>query len=136
MTPLSSVLLPLQCLFLLTAARLQCPRQKPFRNSLTISNQPRANDYDELLFVLNRAFGNIYKREMDFISELPRMWVRDDEYMGKHIGMFEDGKLCSVVGIYPLPVRIAGEELSFATTGKLLLRTGSGILLRYLLRGG
>ena len=54
---------------------------------MTSMRRLNANDYDELLFVLNRAFGNIYKREMDFISELPRMWVRDDEYMGKHIGM-------------------------------------------------
>ena len=61
---------------------------------MTTMRKLNANDYDELLFVLNRAFGNIYQREMDFTRELPRMWVRDDEYMGKHIGMFEDGKLC------------------------------------------
>ena len=59
----------------------------------------KAEDYDDLLTVLNRAFNN-----PDFTKVLPRMWVRSDEYMGKHIGAFEDGKLCAVVGIYPLPV--------------------------------
>ena len=65
------------------------------------------------------TFGNKYKRPMDFLSELPKMWGRDDEHMGKHIGVFEDGKLCSVVGIYPLKTFIDGEEFLFATTGNV-----------------
>lgn len=78
-----------------------------------------AEDYDQLLYVLNRSFGTLYGREMDFVRELPKMWVRDDEHMSKHTGVFEDGTLCAVVGVYPLPVRIAGEELTFATTGNV-----------------
>ena len=78
-----------------------------------------AEDCDQLLYVLNRSFGTVYGREMDFVRELPKMWVRDDEHMSKHIGVFENGTLCAVVGVYPLPVRIAGEELTFATTGNV-----------------
>ena len=78
-----------------------------------------AEHYDELLDVLNRTFTRQNKREMDFLTELPRMWVRSDEYMGKHIGVFEDGKLCAVMGIYPLPVKICGISLQFATTGNV-----------------
>jgi len=74
----------------------------------------KAEDYDDLLTVLNRAFNN-----PDFTKVLPRMWVRSDEYMGKHIGAFEDGKLCAVVGIYPLPVVIGDVRLKFATTGNV-----------------
>lgn len=73
-----------------------------------------AGDYDELLMVLNCAFHN-----PDFTKTLPRMWVRDDAYMGKHLGLFEDGKLCSVVGIYPLPVVIGDQRLNFVTTGNV-----------------
>lgn len=78
-----------------------------------------AEDYDELLSVLNTTFTRQNKREMNFLVELPRMWERSDEYMSKHIGLFEDGKLCATVGVYPLPVRICGEELLFATTGNV-----------------
>lgn len=78
-----------------------------------------ADHYDELLDVLNRTFTRQNKREMNFLTELPRMWVRSDEYMGKHIGVFEEGKLCSVMGIYPLPVKICGISLQFATTGNV-----------------
>lgn len=78
-----------------------------------------AEHYDELLEMLNYTFGSSYKRPMDFLSEQPKMWVRDDEHMGRHIGIFEDGKLCSVVGIYPLKTFIEGEEFLFATTGNV-----------------
>ena len=76
-------------------------------------------DYDELLSMLNTTFTRQNKKEMNFLVELPRMWERSDEYMSKHIGLFEDGKLCATVGVYPLPVRIGDEELLFATTGNV-----------------
>lgn len=78
-----------------------------------------AGDYDELLEMLNYTFGNKYGRKMDFVAEQPKMWVRSDEYMNKHIGVFEDGKLVSVLGIYPLPVKILGKDFLFMTTGNL-----------------
>ena len=78
--------------------------------------------------MLNYAFGNKYGRKMDFVAEQPKMWVRSDEYMNKHIGVFEDGKLVSVLGIYPLPVKILGKDFLFMTAvrkiGYLRIRTG------------
>ena len=78
-----------------------------------------ANDYDGLLDLLNGVFANKYKRAMDFLCEQPKMWVRDEEHMNKHVGVFEDGRLVSVVGIYPLHLNILGKELLFATTGNV-----------------
>lgn len=80
------------------------------------------SDYDELLELLNSVFANKYGREMDFLSEQPKMWRRDDEHMSRHTAVFEDGKMVSVVGVYPLPTVIAGEELLFATTGNVATR--------------
>lgn len=78
-----------------------------------------ANDYDALLDMLNYTFGTKYGRKMDFVAEQPKMWVRTDEYMGKHYGVFEEDKLVSVVGIYPLPIKIMGKEFTFYTTGNV-----------------
>lgn len=77
------------------------------------------NDYDALLELLNFTFATKYGRAMDFLNEQPKMWVRDDEHMQKHIGIFEDGRLVSVVGIYPLPAKIDGTPILFATTGNV-----------------
>ena len=78
-----------------------------------------AENYDELLDLLNAVFANKYGRDMDFLSEQPKMWVRDDEHMRKHFGIFEDGRLVAVSGIYPLSVKIGDKTLKFATTGNV-----------------
>lgn len=77
------------------------------------------NDYDALLTLLNTTFGHKNRREVDFLNELPKMWVRDDEHMGHHLGLFEDNKLVATVGIYPLPIRIGKASFLFATTGNV-----------------
>jgi len=77
------------------------------------------NDFDELLEMLNVTFGHKYGRITNFEAEQPRMWVRDEEHMHRHFGAFEDGKLVSVVGIYPLPGRVLGIPCLFATTGNV-----------------
>ena len=74
----------------------------------------KASDYDELLSLLNTAF-----QRNDFDRLLPKMWQRDDEYMGKHFGLFEDSKLLATVGIYPFNVHIGDKVLKFATTGNV-----------------
>ena len=76
-----------------------------------------ADDYDELLEMLNTVFAKHHGHDMDFYNELPKMWIRDDKHMGYHTGVFEDGKLVSVAGCYPLPLRIGDTSLLFATTG-------------------
>ena len=78
-----------------------------------------AEDYDALLFVLNTSFAAVRSRPVDFLRGQPKMWVRDDLHMGRHLGVFEDGKLVSCMGIYPLNLRVGDETLRFATTGNV-----------------
>ncbi len=77
------------------------------------------DDYDELLYVLNTTFGNKYKKEVDFLTTQPKMWVRDDEHMSRHIGVIEDGKLVAVGGIYPLRLVVDGTPILLFTTGNI-----------------
>ena len=79
----------------------------------------KKEDYDELLSMLNKSFAAVRNRPVDFLRGQPKMWVRDDEHMARHLGLFEDGKLCSVVGIYPLTLRVGDTLLRFATTGNV-----------------
>ena len=79
----------------------------------------KASDYDELLYVLNTSFAAVRSRPVDFLRGQPKMWGRDDLHMEKHIGLFEDGHLASVVGIYPLNLRVGESTLRFATTGNV-----------------
>ncbi|MBQ7915456.1 MAG: GNAT family N-acetyltransferase [Firmicutes bacterium] len=79
----------------------------------------KASDYDEWLYVLNTVFGRHNQKEMDFEKELPAMCVRDDEYMGKHFAVKEDGRICALLGVYPLPTRIGDQELMFSTVGNV-----------------
>jgi len=75
--------------------------------------------YDELLALLNYVFSRKNKREMNFEKEMPKMCIRDDENMGKHLGIFEGDKLVACMGVYPFEVVVAGETLRFATTGNV-----------------
>ena len=77
------------------------------------------NDYDALLSLLNASFAAVRTRPVDFLRGQPKMWVRDDAHMGRHIGLFEDGRLVSVVGIYPLTLHVGDKVLRFATTGNV-----------------
>ena len=78
-----------------------------------------ATHYDELLSLLGYVFGKKNGREMDFEKEMPKMCVRDDEHMGRHIGIFDGDRLVACMGIYPFDVIVAGEKLLFATTGNI-----------------
>ena len=75
-------------------------------------------DYDEVLQVLNRSF-TTPTHIADFEKHLPIMWSREHDYMQKHFGVREDGKLIAVIGVYALPVNIAGHELVFSTVGNV-----------------
>jgi len=76
------------------------------------------NDRDEILHVLNRAFSNP-AHTADFERNLPIMWTGEHDYASRHIGVRENGRLIALLGIYPLPVRIAGHELLFSTVGNV-----------------
>ena len=79
----------------------------------------KKDDMEELFALLNTTFGTKYGRPMHFDLEQPKMWVKDDLHMERHIAVFEDGRMAAVVGIYPLPAVIGGEKLLFCTTGNV-----------------
>lgn len=78
-----------------------------------------AKDYDEWLHVLNTAFGEKRGTKMDFEKDLPKMCIRDDYHVGMHIAVRENGKICSLLGVYPIKVKIGGTELMFSTVGNV-----------------
>ena len=79
----------------------------------------KKENYDELISLLNLVFSKQNKCVMDFERELPNMCIRDDMYMRKHIGLFIDNRLISVVGVYPLPTRVLDKEINFCTVGNV-----------------
>ena len=79
----------------------------------------KKEDYDELISLLNLVFSKQNKCEMDFEKELPNMCIRDDLHMRKHVGLFVDNKLVSVVGVYPLPTNVLDREINFCTVGNV-----------------
>lgn len=76
-----------------------------------------ANDYDELLNMLNTVFHKPADNTFDMF--LPVMWERDDKHMSKHIAIKENGKISAVAGIYPLPAKVHGEDIVFSTIGNV-----------------
>ena len=79
----------------------------------------KKENYDELISLLNLVFSKQNECVMDFENELPNMCLRDDEHMKKHIGLFVDNKLVSVVGVYPLPTKVLDREINFCTVGNV-----------------
>lgn len=79
----------------------------------------KKENYDELISLLNLVFSKHNKCTMDFERELPNMCIRDDMHMRKHLGLFVDNKLVSVVGIYPLPTKVLDSEVDFCTVGNI-----------------
>lgn len=77
----------------------------------------RAEDYDELLNLMNTVFPQAHGK--GFESELPKMWRRTDEAMGKHLAIRIDGKIAASLGVYPLPMMIAGQKVLFSTVGNV-----------------
>lgn len=81
-----------------------------------------AQDYDALLSLWNEVFTRQNKRIMNFELELPATCHNNDLHMNRHFGVFEDGKLCAALGIYPLKTNICGQELLFSTVGNVATR--------------
>ena len=75
-------------------------------------------DYEEALAVLNASFAK-NGVPADFEQNLPIMWTREKDYMRLHFGIREGGRLVALLGVYPLPVRVAGRELLFSTVGNV-----------------
>ena len=78
-----------------------------------------AKDYNEWLNVLNVVFTKQNKKEMDFEAELPKMCVKDDYHMGMHLAVKDKGKICALLGVYPIKTQIGDKELLFSTVGNV-----------------
>ena len=90
-----------------------------------------AADYDDLLTLLNQVFTRHNGCQQDFEKQLPKMCVRDDAHMGKHLGIFEENQLVACIGVYPLETVVAGEKLLFSTMGNIATHwehTGKGYM--------
>lgn len=79
----------------------------------------KKENYDELISLLNLVFSKQNNCIMDFEKELPNMCIKDEMHMRKHIGLFLDNKLVSVVGVYPLPTKVLDREINFCTVGNV-----------------
>ena len=79
----------------------------------------KKENYDELISLLNLVFTRQNNCIMDFEKELPNMCIKDDAHMRKHVGLFVEDKLVSVVGVYPLPTRVLDKEINFCTVGNV-----------------
>ena len=77
------------------------------------------NDYDEWLYVLNTVFSKHNNKEMDFEKSLPKMCVKDDYHMGMHLAIKDNGKICSLLGVYPIRMKIGESDLLFSTVGNV-----------------
>ncbi len=75
-------------------------------------------DYEQAIDSLDLVFSQ-RDRPHRFETALPRMCVPDDEHMGRHFAVKVDGRIVSMLGVYPLPVVIAGERFLFSTTGNV-----------------
>ncbi len=78
-----------------------------------------AKDYDEWLNVLNTVFAKHNNRDVNFEASLPKMCVRDDYHMNMHFAVKENGKICSLLGVYPIKTQIGDKELMFSTVGNV-----------------
>ena len=70
--------------------------------------------------VIGRVFTIKNGRHMDFEVELSKMCVRDDEYMGKRFAVKKNDRIVCSLGVYPLPMKVAGEEILFSTMGNVV----------------
>lgn len=79
----------------------------------------KATDYEEWLSVLKTVFSRRDKKDVDFRKELPKMCVKDDYHMGMHLAIKDEGKICALLGVYPIRTKIGEKELLFSTVGNV-----------------
>jgi len=95
----------------------------------------KKGDAEACFGMMNLVFKQAKPGHPDFQDILPKMTIDDDEHMNKHFGLYADGKLCAVLGVYPLPVRVGGIELLGSTVGNVATHpdeTGKGYMTKLL----
>nr|MBQ4320531.1 GNAT family N-acetyltransferase [Clostridia bacterium] len=95
----------------------------------------KKGDAEACFGMMNLVFKQAKPGHPDFQDILPKMTIDDDEHMNKHFGLYADGKLCAVLGVYPLPVKVGGVELLGSTVGNVATHpdeTGKGYMTKLL----
>ena len=57
--------------------------------------------------------------QADFVANLPIMWTKEHDYPCRHLAVKENGRIVSLLGIYPLPAVIDGEKVLIGTIGNI-----------------
>lgn len=90
---------------------------------MTIEHLTKA-DRDEILAVLNAsfshgptAFGPAHTA--DFEAALPVMWQGEPTRECRHLGIRMNSRIVALLGVYPLPAKIAEEDVLFCTIGNV-----------------
>ncbi len=78
-----------------------------------------AGDAGECFDVMTKAFQASRPGHPHFRDILPIMCRDDEEHMNKHLAIRENGAICAVLGVYPLPVQIGAVTLLGSTVGNV-----------------
>lgn len=76
----------------------------------TVFERATPADFEELVDVANYVFSHAGGRT-DFPSLLPKLYKPEYGTAAHHVVAREDGRIRAVVGAFPLPMRVAGEDL-------------------------
>lgn len=90
----------------------------------------RADDYIEAIDFMNLVFSQ-NGRPHNFEKMLPKMCLPDEAHMNMHFAMKRDGRIRGMLGVYPLPARIAGRDFLFSTVGNVcthINERGNGLM--------
>ncbi len=90
----------------------------------------RGCDFADAMDFLNMVFSQNSKPHF-FERSLPKMCFPDDAHMGRHLAIKRDGRIRAMLGVYPLPMKVCGENFLFSTVGNVATHLddrGSGMM--------
>jgi len=74
--------------------------------------QLTAEDFEEAMKFLNLAFNGV-----DFPVILPKLYKAEDEKMGWNLAVKKDGRICAIVGLFPMTAHVGGMTLKVGGIG-------------------
>ncbi|MFH1571281.1 MAG: GNAT family N-acetyltransferase, partial [Gemmatimonadota bacterium] len=85
--------------------------------------QLRASEFDEAMEFLNMVFGE--HSPHDFARMLPTIYRPTDEHMTHNHAIRVDGRICAIVGMFPIAWQVGGARLRVAGIGGVSVRPDS-----------
>ncbi len=76
-----------------------------------------ADDYDELMFLLNDTFG--FEQSPGFMGMLPKLYKKEYAPWENNIIARVDGKILAAIGLYYNKMKVLGKELNIAGIGNV-----------------